>query len=160
MWLFQQVYQDLQQVFVDHYSALPCTNTLCKSLTLPAKVTGCEVESEEDEVLKPACTRKSMATAEYPQGPVPTLWNEPPELPSGAGPFDAATTTARLSDTTAFPPYTSELEPEDTTHLHRLDAGDGSLGPGAIGAIVIASLLGTSVLVALVVITLRKFSAS
>ncbi|XP_069647991.1 protein SNORC isoform X2 [Haliaeetus albicilla] len=98
--------------------------------------------------------------AEYPQGPVPTLWNEPSELPSGAGPFDAATTTAQLSDATAFPPYTSELEPEDTTHLHRLDAGDGSLGPGAIGAIVIASLLGTSVLVALVVITLRKFSAS
>ncbi|XP_029882923.1 protein SNORC isoform X2 [Aquila chrysaetos chrysaetos] len=98
--------------------------------------------------------------AEYPQGPVPTLWNEPPELPSGAGPFDAATTTPQLSDATAFPPYTSELEPEDTTHLHRLDAGDGSLGPGAIGAIVIASLLGTSVLVALVVITLRKFSAS
>ncbi|KAM6356546.1 protein SNORC isoform 2-T2 [Alca torda] len=96
--------------------------------------------------------------AEYPQGPLPTLWNEPPELPSGAGPFDAATTTARLSDTTAFPPYTPE--PEDTTHLHRLDARDGSLGPGAIGAIVIASLLGTSVLVALVVITLRKFSAS
>ncbi|NXU38775.1 SNORC protein, partial [Drymodes brunneopygia] len=95
--------------------------------------------------------------AEYPQGPVPTLWNE---LPSGAGPFDAATTPAQLSDATAFPPYTSELEPEDTTHLHRLDAGDGSLGPGAIGAIVIASLLGTSVLVALVVITLRKFLAS
>ncbi|XP_061210507.1 protein SNORC isoform X3 [Neopsephotus bourkii] len=96
--------------------------------------------------------------AEHLQGPVPTLWNEPPELPSGAGPMD--TTTARLSDATAFPPYTSELEPEDTTHLHRLDAGDGSLGPGAIGAIVIASLLGTSVLVALVIITLRKFSAS
>ncbi|XP_041270309.1 protein SNORC isoform X2 [Onychostruthus taczanowskii] len=98
--------------------------------------------------------------AEYPQDAVPTLWNEPPELPSGAGPFDAATSTSRLSDATAFPPYTSELEPEDTTHLHRLDTGDGSLGPGAIGAIVIASLLGTSVLVALVVITLRKFSAS
>ncbi|NWT91474.1 SNORC protein, partial [Urocynchramus pylzowi] len=99
--------------------------------------------------------------AEYPQDPVPTLWNEPPELPSGAGPFDAAaTTTARLSDATALPPYTSEREPEDTTHRHRLDTGDGSLGPGAIGAIVIASLLGTSVLVALVVITLRKFSAS
>lgn len=63
--------------------------------------------------------------AEYLQGLVPTLWNEPPELPSGAGPFDAAATTARLSDATAFPPYTSELEPEDTTHLHRLDAGDG-----------------------------------
>ncbi|NWU97399.1 SNORC protein, partial [Upupa epops] len=99
--------------------------------------------------------------AEYPQGPVPTLWNEPPELPSGAGPFDAATTpAARLSEATALAPHTAELEPEDTTHLHRLDAGDGSLGPGAIGAIVIASLLGTSVLVALVVITLRKFSAS
>ncbi|XP_010714885.1 protein SNORC [Centrocercus urophasianus] len=97
--------------------------------------------------------------AEHPRGPLPTLWNEPAELPSGSGPFDA-TTTARLSDATAFAPYTSELEPEDTTHLHRLDAGDGSLGPGAIGAIVIASLLGTSVLVALVVITLRKFSAS
>ncbi|XP_031975165.1 protein SNORC [Corvus moneduloides] len=102
----------------------------------------------------------AVLAAEYPQGPVPTLWNEPPELPSGAGPFDAAATTARLSDATTFPPYTSEPEPEDTTHLHRLDAGDGSLGPGAIGAIVIASLLGTSVLVALVVITLRKFSAS
>ncbi|XP_002193645.5 protein SNORC isoform X1 [Taeniopygia guttata] len=103
----------------------------------------------------------AVLAAEYPQDPVPTLWNEPPELPSGAGPFDAAAaTTARLSDATAFPPYTSELEPEDTTHLHRLDTGDGSLGPGAIGAIVIASLLGTSVLVALVVITLRKFSAS
>ncbi|NWU72737.1 SNORC protein, partial [Pterocles burchelli] len=107
-------------------------------------------------------TTAACLPAEYPQGPVPTLWNEPPELPSGAGPFDAAatTTTARLSDATAFPPYTSELEPEDTTHLHHLDAGDSSLGPGAIGAIVIASLLGTSVLVALVVITLRKFSAS
>ncbi|XP_066182308.1 protein SNORC isoform X3 [Sylvia atricapilla] len=102
----------------------------------------------------------AVQAAEYPQDSVPTLWNEPPELPSGAGPFDAAATTARLSDATAFPPYTSELEPEDTTHLHRLDAGDGLLGPGAIGAIVIASLLGTSVLVALVVITLRKFSAS
>lgn len=64
--------------------------------------------------------------AEYPQGPLPTLWNEPPELPSGAGPFDAATTTAQLSDATAFPPYTPEPDPEDTTHLHRLDAGDGT----------------------------------
>ncbi|XP_009991810.1 PREDICTED: uncharacterized protein C2orf82 homolog [Chaetura pelagica] len=94
------------------------------------------------------------------KGPQPSLWNEPPELPSGAGPLDAATSTARLPDASAFPPHTPELEPEHTTHLHRLDAGDGSLGPGAIGAIVIASLLGTSVLVALVVITLRKFSAS
>ncbi|NXD27346.1 SNORC protein, partial [Spelaeornis formosus] len=95
---------------------------------------------------------------EYPQDSVPTLWNEPPEVPSGAGPLDAAASTARLSAATVFPPYTPE--PEDTTQLHRLDNADGSLGPGAIGAIVIASLLGTSVLVALVVITLRKFSAS
>ncbi|NXY14636.1 SNORC protein, partial [Atrichornis clamosus] len=109
---------------------------------------------------RPPMLMGARLPAEYPQGPVPTLWNEPPELPSGDGPFDAATTTAQLLDATAFPQYTSELEPEDTTHLHRLDAGDGSLGPGAISAIVIASLLGTSVLVALVVITLRKFSAS
>uniref|UniRef100_A0A8C0VC42 Secondary ossification center associated regulator of chondrocyte maturation n=2 Tax=Paridae TaxID=9153 RepID=A0A8C0VC42_CYACU len=111
-------------------------------------------------IVCPPCLWGACLPAEYPQDPVPTLWNEPPELPSGAGPFDAATNPARLSDATAFPPYTSELEPEDTTQLHRLDAGDGSLGPGAIGAIVIASLLGTSVLVALVIITLRKFSAS
>ncbi|XP_005310307.1 protein SNORC [Trachemys scripta elegans] len=101
----------------------------------------------------------AVLTAEYPQGPAPTLWNEPPELPSGGGPFDAATTMGRFSDSTAFPPYTSEYEPEDTTHLHRLD-DNGSLGPGAISAIVIAALLGTSVIVALIVITLRKFSAS
>lgn len=63
--------------------------------------------------------------AEYTKGPVPALWSEPPELPSGAGPFDVATTTSQLSDATAFPPYTSELEPEDITHLHQLDAGDG-----------------------------------
>uniref|UniRef100_A0A8D0H8Y2 Secondary ossification center associated regulator of chondrocyte maturation n=1 Tax=Sphenodon punctatus TaxID=8508 RepID=A0A8D0H8Y2_SPHPU len=97
--------------------------------------------------------------AEYPQGPIPTLWNEPPELPSGGGPLDT-TTAAHFSDSPGFPPYTSEYEPEDTTHLHRLDDGNGSLGPGAIGAIVIAALLGTSVIVALIVITLRKFSAS
>uniref|UniRef100_H0ZAB8 Secondary ossification center associated regulator of chondrocyte maturation n=1 Tax=Taeniopygia guttata TaxID=59729 RepID=H0ZAB8_TAEGU len=116
---------------------------------------------QQSRLTRPPMPVGACLPAEYPQDPVPTLWNEPPELPSGAGPFDAAAaTTARLSDATAFPPYTSELEPEDTTHLHRLDTGDGSLGPGAIGAIVIASLLGTSVLVALVVITLRKFSAS
>ncbi|XP_019359306.1 PREDICTED: uncharacterized protein C2orf82 homolog isoform X1 [Gavialis gangeticus] len=101
----------------------------------------------------------AVLTAEHPQGPVPTLWNEPPELPSGAGPFDT-TTAAHVSDSTGFPPYTSEYEPKDTTHLHRLDDGNGALGPGAIGAIVIAAFLGTSVIVALIVITLRKFSAS
>ncbi|EMP42635.1 PERQ amino acid-rich with GYF domain-containing protein 2 [Chelonia mydas] len=101
----------------------------------------------------------AVLRAEYPQGPAPTLWNEPPELPSGGGPFDAATTTSHFSDSTGFPLYTSEYEPEDTTDLHHLD-DNGSLGPGAISAIVIAALLGTSVIVALIVITLRKFSAS
>ena len=36
----------------------------------------------------------------------------------------------------------------------------GSLGPGAIAAIVIAALLATCVVLALVVVALRKFSAS
>uniref|UniRef100_A0A8D2LE20 Secondary ossification center associated regulator of chondrocyte maturation n=1 Tax=Varanus komodoensis TaxID=61221 RepID=A0A8D2LE20_VARKO len=97
--------------------------------------------------------------AEYPQVPLPTLWNDPPELPSGGGPLETTTAT-RFSDAPGFPPYTSDYEPEDTTHLPQLDNGNGSLGPGAIGAIVIAALLGTSVIVALIVITLRKFSAS
>ncbi|XP_063163862.1 protein SNORC [Candoia aspera] len=97
--------------------------------------------------------------AEYSQGPIPTLWNDPPELPSGGGPLETSP-PARFSDSTGFPPYTSDYELEDTTHFHQLDNGNGSLGPGAIGAIVIAALLGTSVIVALIVITLRKCSAS
>uniref|UniRef100_A0A8C0QM28 Secondary ossification center associated regulator of chondrocyte maturation n=1 Tax=Chelonoidis abingdonii TaxID=106734 RepID=A0A8C0QM28_CHEAB len=101
-----------------------------------------------------------LAGAEYPQGPAPTLWNEPPELPSGEGPFDAATTTGRFSDSTGFPPYTSEYESEDTTHLHRLNDNGTPQGPGIIGATVITAFLGTSVIVALIVVTLRKFSVS
>ncbi|XP_038601206.1 protein SNORC [Tachyglossus aculeatus] len=95
----------------------------------------------------------------YPVGPAPTLWNEAPELPSGEGPPEP-TGAAYVSEPTGLPLSTSEYEPEDTTHLHRLDEGSGSLGPGAIAAIVIAALLGTSVIVALIVITLRKFSTS
>ncbi|NWJ11519.1 SNORC protein, partial [Crypturellus undulatus] len=119
-------------------------------LRVPASLSVCPV--------RPAGLTATCLPAGQPRGPVPTaLWQEPPELPSGAGPFDPAdVTTAGLPPATAFPPRTAE----DTTRLHRLDTSDGSLGPGAIGAIVIASLLGTSVLVALVVITLRKFSAS
>ncbi|XP_039203040.1 protein SNORC [Crotalus tigris] len=100
-----------------------------------------------------------VKTAEYSQGPIPTLWNDPPELQSGGGPLET-TSPARFSDSTGFPSYTSDYELEDTTHLHQLDNDNGSLGPGAIGAIVIAALLGTSVIVALIVITLRKCSAS
>ncbi|XP_044529228.1 protein SNORC isoform X2 [Gracilinanus agilis] len=109
-------------------------------------------------VLSGASVPAALA-AEYPQGPVPTLWNDPGELPSGGGPFES-TTHSHASDATELPLYTAEYEPEDTTHLHRLDDGAGSLGPGAIAAIVIAALLGTSVLLALIVITLRKFSTS
>ncbi|XP_020643001.1 protein SNORC isoform X1 [Pogona vitticeps] len=100
----------------------------------------------------------SVKAAEYPQGPLPTLWNDPAELPSGGGPLE--TTTPRFSDSPGFQPYTSDYEQEDTTQHQQLDNGNGSLGPGAIGAIVIAALLGISVIVALMVITLRKFSAS
>ncbi|XP_053161236.1 protein SNORC isoform X1 [Hemicordylus capensis] len=112
-----------------------------------------------NEVWERTMQKLEPHNTEYPQGPIPTLWNDPPELPSGVGPLETTTTT-RFSDSPGFPPYTSDYEPEDTTHLNQLDDGNGSLGPGAIGAIVIAALLGTSVIVALIVITLRKFSAS
>ncbi|XP_010149645.1 PREDICTED: uncharacterized protein C2orf82 homolog [Eurypyga helias] len=108
--------------------------TLC-GILVPAVLTG--LPAGEPSVVEPVSVHSSA------RSPPTWCW-----LPVGG------------EEGSSFPPYTSELEPEDTTHLHRLDAGDGSLGPGAIGAIVIASLLGTSVLVALVVITLRKFSAS
>uniref|UniRef100_A0A3Q3KAP5 Uncharacterized protein n=2 Tax=Monopterus albus TaxID=43700 RepID=A0A3Q3KAP5_MONAL len=49
---------------------------------------------------------------------------------------------------------------EDTTHPQAMDDEEGVLGPGAITAIVIAVFLGASVLLALIIITLRKFTAS
>uniref|UniRef100_A0A452RZW2 Secondary ossification center associated regulator of chondrocyte maturation n=1 Tax=Ursus americanus TaxID=9643 RepID=A0A452RZW2_URSAM len=87
--------------------------------------------------------------AEGPQEPVPTLWNEPAELPSGEGPVES-TSPAREPAATGPPTPTAEPSPEDS----------GSLGPGAIAAIVIAALLATCVVLALVVVALRKFSAS
>lgn len=51
-------------------------------------------------------------------------------------------------------------EYEDATHTQPLDKEEDALGPGAITAIVIAVFLGASVLLALIVITLRKFTAS
>uniref|UniRef100_A0A8C6TI59 Secondary ossification center associated regulator of chondrocyte maturation n=1 Tax=Neogobius melanostomus TaxID=47308 RepID=A0A8C6TI59_9GOBI len=51
-------------------------------------------------------------------------------------------------------------EYEDATHTQVLDEEEDALGPGAITAIVIAVFLGASVLLALIVITLRKFTAS
>ncbi|KAI5281288.1 protein SNORC [Manis pentadactyla] len=105
-------------------------------------------------VLAPA-----VLTAEGPQEPVPTLWNEPAELPSGEGPAED-TSPGREPAATGPPAATSAPSPEDSTAQERLDQGGGSLGPGAIAAIVIAALLATCVVLALVVVALRKFSAS
>ncbi|KAF5919356.1 hypothetical protein HPG69_010756 [Diceros bicornis minor] len=133
-------------------------------------------------VLAPA-----VLTAEGPQEPAPTLWNEPVELPSGEGPLES-TSPAREPAATGPPAPTDAPGPEDSTAGERLDQGGGrgggraggeggregepgpwadgppssagSLGPGAIAAIVIAALLATCVVLALVVVALRKFSAS
>ncbi|XP_047398892.1 protein SNORC [Sciurus carolinensis] len=108
-------------------------------------------------VLAPA-----VLTAEGPQEPDPTLWNEPaelPELPSGEGPMES-TSPGQEPALTAAPAPTSAPGPEDSTSRERLDQGGGSLGPGAIAAIVIAALLATCVVLALVVVALRKFSTS
>ncbi|KAF7464512.1 protein SNORC [Marmota monax] len=105
-------------------------------------------------VLAPA-----VLTAEGPQEPDPTLWNEPAELPSGEGPIESTSPGQEPAATAAQSP-TSVPGPEDSTARERLDHGGGSLGPGAIAAIVIAALLATCVVLALVVVALRKFSTS
>ncbi|XP_038145170.1 protein SNORC [Cyprinodon tularosa] len=56
--------------------------------------------------------------------------------------------------------HTYRFEFEDSTHPPILDEDEGVLGAGAITAIVIAVFLGASVLLALIVITIRKFTAS
>uniref|UniRef100_A0A2K6PPV5 Secondary ossification center associated regulator of chondrocyte maturation n=1 Tax=Rhinopithecus roxellana TaxID=61622 RepID=A0A2K6PPV5_RHIRO len=96
---------------------------------------------------------------DVPQEPVPTLWNEPAELPSGEGPVES-TSPGREPVDTGPPAPTVAPGPEDSTAQEQLDQGGGSLGPGAIAAIVIAALLATCVVLALVVVALRKFSAS
>ncbi|XP_044145247.1 protein SNORC isoform X1 [Bufo gargarizans] len=98
----------------------------------------------------------AFLTVGYPQAAAPTVWQEPPERPSGAEPIET-TPSVPLSDVTGVPPDASEPDP---TYEDPLGNSDGSLGPGAVAAIVLAALLGTSVLIALIVITLRKFSAS
>ncbi|XP_073481817.1 protein SNORC isoform X2 [Aquarana catesbeiana] len=92
----------------------------------------------------------------FPQAAAPTVWQEPPELPSGAEPIET-TPSVPFSDVTGVPPDASE---SDSTFEDPLENSDGSLGPGAVAAIVLAALLGASVLIALIVITLRKFSAA
>ncbi|XP_032211093.1 protein SNORC [Mustela nigripes] len=105
-------------------------------------------------VLAPA-----VLTAEGPQEPAPTLWNEPAELPSGEGPVESTSPAREPAATGPLAP-TAAPGPEDSTAREPLDPGSGSLGPGAIAAIVIAALLATCVVLALVVVALRKFSAS
>ncbi|XP_058157235.1 protein SNORC [Dasypus novemcinctus] len=100
-----------------------------------------------------------VLTAEGPQEPAPTLWNEPVELPSGEGPAEG-TSAAREPAASGPSAPTAAPGPDDSTAGERLDQGGGSLGPGAIAAIVIAALLATCVVLALVVVALRKFSAS
>ncbi|KAK7805244.1 hypothetical protein U0070_001144 [Myodes glareolus] len=105
-------------------------------------------------VLAPA-----VLTAEGPQVPSPTLWNEPIELPSGEGPLESTSHSQEFA--ASGPPFpTSAPGPEDNSPPAGVDQDAGSLGPGAIAAIVIAALLATCVVLALVVVALRKFSAS
>ncbi|CAB1326063.1 unnamed protein product [Coregonus sp. 'balchen'] len=75
---------------------------------------------------------------------------------SGEGAYDV-TTKDPFQDMTE---RVFTLEYEDTTHSQAMDEEENVLGPGAITAIVIAVVLGTSVLLALIIITLRKFTAS
>ncbi|XP_019959862.2 protein SNORC [Paralichthys olivaceus] len=77
-----------------------------------------------------------------------TMSGEPPSDVTTRDPFQDMTEQSITND------Y------EDTTHPQAMDEEEGVLGPGAITAIVIAVFLGASVLLALIVITLRKFTAS
>nr|XP_055146984.1 protein SNORC isoform X1 [Symphalangus syndactylus] len=123
--------------------------------SLPARMASClALLLLVSGVLAPA-----VLTDDVPQEPVPTLWNEPAELPSGEGPVES-TSPGREPVDTGPPAPTVAPGPEDSTAQERLDQDGGSLGPGAIAAIVIAALLATCVVLALVVVALRKFSAS
>ncbi|KAJ8389595.1 hypothetical protein AAFF_G00118320 [Aldrovandia affinis] len=86
--------------------------------------------------------------------PAPTPHRDSQDTSSGGGAFDL-TTKDPFHDLTdnAF-----TYEYEDTTRFQPVDEDDEVLGPGAITAIVIAVFLGASVLLALIVIMLRKFS--
>ncbi|KAJ8367923.1 hypothetical protein SKAU_G00079510 [Synaphobranchus kaupii] len=86
----------------------------------------------------------------------PTIQSENLDPSSGGGAYDV-TTKDPFHDLTenAF-----TYGYEDATHSQPIDGEDGALGPGAITAIVIAVMLGASVLIALIVITLKKFTAA
>ncbi|XP_028329402.1 protein SNORC [Gouania willdenowi] len=77
-----------------------------------------------------------------------TMSGEPPTEPPTTEPFEGRTE----------PSFTYDYE--EVSHSHPSDGEQGVLGPGAITAIVIAVFLGASVLLALIVIAVRKFTSS
>ncbi|XP_030629336.1 protein SNORC [Chanos chanos] len=97
-----------------------------------------------------------LVRTETVAGAAPTLQSDNQDTLSGGGALDI-TTKDPFHDVTenAF-----TFEYDDTTYSQAMDEEEGVLGPGAITAIVIAVFLGASVLLALIVITLRKFTAS
>lgn len=86
----------------------------------------------------------------------PTLHGENQDTMSGDGAYDVTTKEPFADATDRCFTY----DYEESTHSQTVDQVEGVLGPGAITAIVIAVFLGASVLLALIVITLRKFTAS
>ncbi|KAI4902759.1 hypothetical protein NFI96_015282, partial [Prochilodus magdalenae] len=92
------------------------------------------------------------ASTETIAGVSPTLQSDNQDTLSGEGAPSDVTTKEPLTQS-SYPDY------EESTDIPTVDE-EGVLGPGAITAIVIAVFLGASVLLALIVITLRKFTAS
>ncbi|KAL4647128.1 protein SNORC [Arapaima gigas] len=88
--------------------------------------------------------------------PAPTPAHDTADTSSGGGAYDL-TTRDPYHDPTENP-FTFEYE--DTTYTQPSDGEEGVLGPGAIATIVIAVILGASVLIALIVITLKKFTTA
>ncbi|CAL8319672.1 unnamed protein product [Arctogadus glacialis] len=87
---------------------------------------------------------------------LPTLQGENQDTMSGDVSYDVTTKEPIQEVTDCCLTY----DHEDSTHSQAVDQVEGVLGLGAITAIVIAVFLGASVLLALIVITLRKFTAS
>ncbi|XP_073720457.1 protein SNORC-like [Misgurnus anguillicaudatus] len=89
----------------------------------------------------------------------PALHNDNQDTLSGAGDYDI-TTKNPVHHLTENPILKFTPDYVDSTNTVTVNEEEGVLGPGAITAIVIAVFLGASVLLALIVITLRKFTAS
>ncbi|GCB70758.1 hypothetical protein scyTo_0008665 [Scyliorhinus torazame] len=75
------------------------------------------------------------------------------EISSGGGAVETVTPGNSVEDSSVTSDY--GYFPDDSEPVEK-----GSLGPGAISAIVIAAVLGVSVLFSLVIITVRKLSTS